>query len=936
VIVDARAPSLEEDDQPRSRWERAVGWVIVGLCTWAVFNILAAGHDWSLQHFRWGALFQNTTTNGGDMGAHVWWPWFLEHHWFPKLRLSGWAPDWYAGFPAGHYYFPLPAVMIGLLDSIPGMPYNVAFKLVTISGPMMLPASAYVFARGMRAPWPAPPAFAVAAFGLLVETRTDWQIYGGNIASTLAGEFSFTMGLAFALFGLGALAHTLDTGRRRWLPALLIALAIMSHVVVTIFIGLAAVLLWVTRRPWRTWPIATAVGAVGVSLSAVWLFPLLGQRKYTQSMRYTKLIPSTQGFAMWSWLPVPGFVRHLVDNFVRALGHTVDPNTGKHATVQLWLPWWIWALAGVAIVAAGWYRRRSTAVLLVLAFVMGILFVQWPDGQAIWNTRFLPFWLLTWGLLAAMGAAELLRAVATAVGWAYRWIRDGDLQDARARAWAELATSEDPDVDPDVRKDAAWALAERRFDANPTDWEPPERLRPEAVRAIARRITTYVLAGVVAVAGLFALHRGWDARDNNPGIAIQGWANWNYTGYEAKSTWPQYWAVMSGMDEVAHTYGNGRALWEPSSGEPDALNSYGTSLSLELLPYFTNGRIGSMEGLYFESSATTAFHFLTVSECSPHPSNPVRGEEYASFGNDFDMCVRHLQMLGVRYLMLWSGQAQKLADKSAQLTLVRDIPQNPPISAPSPDKELKDWKVYQVANSDLVVGMSEEPVVVTQLRGGSQSKCWGTNPPGPGSQEPHLPGWECTTAPWWRSRTLLKTAYAESGPKEWTRVDAKALASVVPKAVTPVEVTNVDRSVDKISFHVSEIGKPVEVKESFFPNWHVRGAKGPYRLAPNLMVVIPTSNDVTLNYGMTPIDWLGRVVTLLGVAGVVLLVRWKGALGFAAEASSEPAGDDDDRGASGGGEPADGDEAEPADGDEPEPPGEPEPPEEKETEPALP
>ena len=55
----------------------------------------------------------------------------------------------------------------------------------------------------MKAPWPAPPAFAVAAFGTLVQTRNDWQIYGGNIASTLAGEFSFTIGLAFALFGLG-------------------------------------------------------------------------------------------------------------------------------------------------------------------------------------------------------------------------------------------------------------------------------------------------------------------------------------------------------------------------------------------------------------------------------------------------------------------------------------------------------------------------------------------------------------------------------------------------------------------------------------------------------------------------------------------------------------------------------------------------------------
>ncbi len=87
---------------------------------------------------------------------------------------------------------------------------------------------------------------------------------------------------------------------------------------------------------------------------------------------------------------------------------------------------------------------------------------------------------------------------------------------------------------------------------------------------------------------------------------------------------------MTGMEQVADTNGDGRALWEPSSGDPDAINSYGTSLALELLPYFTHGKIDSMEGIYFESSATTDYHFLTVSECAEHPSNPVRGLVYGS------------------------------------------------------------------------------------------------------------------------------------------------------------------------------------------------------------------------------------------------------------------------------------------------------------------
>src|SRR5205814_5539879 len=159
-------------------------------------------------------------------------------------------------------------------------------------------------------------------------------------------------------------------------------------------------------------------------------------------------------------------------------------------------------------------------------------------------------------------------------------------------------------------------------------------------------------------------------------------------------------------------YGPGRALWEPSSGEPDAINTYGTSLALELLPYFTNGKIGSMEGIYFESSATTSYHFLTVAECAEHPSNPVRGLLYGTPDgsnehpkDNFDMCVKHLQMLGVRYLMLWTTQANAEAAQQPALTKIKEIP------AAVPGTDLKTWTIYEVANSDLVEGMSVEPVV---------------------------------------------------------------------------------------------------------------------------------------------------------------------------------------------------------------------------------
>ena len=55
-----------------------------------------------------GVLFTRSTPTGGDLGAHVWGPAFLRDELLPQFRLTGWTPDWYAGFPAYHFYMVVP------------------------------------------------------------------------------------------------------------------------------------------------------------------------------------------------------------------------------------------------------------------------------------------------------------------------------------------------------------------------------------------------------------------------------------------------------------------------------------------------------------------------------------------------------------------------------------------------------------------------------------------------------------------------------------------------------------------------------------------------------------------------------------------------------------------------------------------------------------
>ena len=65
------------------------------------------------------------------------------------------------------------------------------------------------------------------------------------------------------------------------------------------------------------------------------------------------------------------------------------------------------------------------------------------------------------------------------------------------------------------------------------------------------------------------------------------------------------------------------------------------------------------------------------------------------------------------------------------------------------------------------------------------------------------------------------------------------------------------------------------MKTSYFPTWKAEGAEGPYRVTPNLMVVVPTSNHVHLKFTKTSIDYLANGLTILGIVLVIALARMR-------------------------------------------------------------
>jgi hypothetical protein len=167
----------------------------------------------------------------------------------------------------------------------------------------------------------------------------------------------------------------------------------------------------------------------------------------------------------------------------------------------------------------------------------------------------------------------------------------------------------------------------------------------------------------------------------------------------------------------------------------------------------------------------------------------------------------------------------------------------------------RTWKIYEIEDSDVVSPLLNQPVVMKGL--GAGGKAW---------LEP--------SEAWYLDAGRRDVLYAASGPRSWTRVSPNDTQP--PRtALAPVQVANIKTSDNSVSFDVDTTGVPVLVKASYFPNWKASGAHGPWRVTPNLMVVVPTSHHVRLHYGYTPVDVLGILLSLLGVAGVVWMARRK-------------------------------------------------------------
>ena len=511
---------------------------------------------------------------------------------------------------------------------------------------------------------------------------------------------------------------------------------------------------------------------------------------------------------------------------------------------------WALVLAGIGAITAVVTRSRFGITVTVLGIAFALATAVDPQGS-LYNVRLLPLWFISVYLMAAWAFGTWCIIVATA----WRRAQDRRWRAAEATGWSEepafsrpwdqpgSSGGSMPEADP-----ALWA---------PPRWQPPPPPRRWGPAAVSGAILG-LLAVMVAVVPPFILPASALPVTIGPN-EVTNWSSYNYEGYQGQTSYPEFHSLMQTMSDLGQRYGCGRAMWEYSASE----NRFGTPEALMLLPFETNGCIDSMEGLLFESSATTPYHFLNQAELSAGPSEPEVGLPYGAL--DVTLGVQHLQLLGVKYFMAETPQVEQEAAVDPSLQLVAKS--GPWTYNYSGADTTTTWQIYLVKDSALVTPLANDPVVLSGVKPGPASWLGSATHEGP-------------SLTWYADPSKWNVELAQSGPSDWPRTSVSDVQPTV-KHVGTTKVSAITQTDSSLSFHVSRVGTPVLVKVSYFPNWHASGADGPYRVTPNLMVVVPTSHDVTLSYGTSTANHLGQLATLIGLVALVVLFvvpswrRWR-------------------------------------------------------------
>ncbi|MCP5158844.1 MAG: hypothetical protein H6974_01655 [Gammaproteobacteria bacterium] len=364
-----------------------------------------------------GTVFLVSTNlpTGGDTASHLLYAWTFAKELLPSGHLTAWMPESFTGFPFLSYYFPMPYIVIAILDRV--LPFGVAMKLGMFAASILFPGAIWMGSVYLLR---LPRSVAIWGVGVALAflLHEENSIWGGNLLSTLAGEFAYSYGVLFGILSLCAWQRTIATGQRWWLAALLEAATGFSHGFAVLVVGFSTTAFVFDRSNGQRNLVLLFKGhSLAFCLLGGWLWPLLEMHSLTTPDVPTHFAPAWQAL-----LPEP--FRLILIGGILALGALalvgLLPSTRSWFTSKSDL---LGCLRPAAFMASA---ALATAALYLAGGLIGLV-----------DFRFFPFvWLCgglacawLWGTMLAVLVAQLpglsrfglaliqLAAAVTLAGW---------------------------------------------------------------------------------------------------------------------------------------------------------------------------------------------------------------------------------------------------------------------------------------------------------------------------------------------------------------------------------------------------------------------------------------------------------------------------------------------------------------------------------------
>jgi tetratricopeptide (TPR) repeat protein len=213
-------------------------------------------------------IFESTLTAGGDTPSHFTSAVAMSRGLLALFSPVTWMHGAYAGYPLFLHYFPLPFTLMAIISKAVSL--QIAFKLVTLLAIIPLPAAVYLCLRLLGYGQNIPAIGAVLSLPFLLMTENS--MWGGNICSTLSGEFAFAISFILYIIFTGKLYADIAGGKSPLGNSIVEALIALSHgyPLLQSIMGSSYFILW-----GRNLRFILQLHVAAAGFAAFWLLPFL-------------------------------------------------------------------------------------------------------------------------------------------------------------------------------------------------------------------------------------------------------------------------------------------------------------------------------------------------------------------------------------------------------------------------------------------------------------------------------------------------------------------------------------------------------------------------------------------------------------------------------------------------------------------------------------